>query len=50
MNRPVERNPWCVAYVFLAITVVMFLLLHPLNCVSSACAPFASLAAFMFGF
>jgi hypothetical protein len=45
MNRMVEINIWCLASVFLAIAVVMFLLLHPLNCVSSECGPISSLFA-----
>jgi hypothetical protein len=43
MNKPIEINPWCVASVFFAIGVVMFLGLHPLNCVSSGCSPISSL-------
>jgi hypothetical protein len=45
MNKPIEINPWCVASVLLAIAVVMFLVIHPLNCVSSGCSPISSLLA-----
>jgi hypothetical protein len=50
MNRRAEISPWCVASVFLALSVVAFLLVHPLNCVTSGCSPLASLATFLLGF
>jgi hypothetical protein len=50
MHRKAEISPWCVASVFLALTVVAFLLVHPLNCVSSGCSPLASFATFLLGF
>jgi hypothetical protein len=45
MNRMEEINPWCVAAVLIAIAVVTFLVIHPLNCVSSGGSPISSLIA-----
>jgi hypothetical protein len=45
MNRTVGINLWCVAAVFIAIAVVMFLVVHPLNCISSGSSPISSLFA-----
>ena len=36
MNRDVEINPLCVASLFLALAILAFLLLHPMNHASSA--------------
>jgi hypothetical protein len=36
MNSPEETSPWCFAFVFFALAVAAFLLVHPLNCFLSA--------------
>jgi hypothetical protein len=38
MNKVVEINPWCIAFVFVALAIVGFLLVHPLNCASPVCS------------
>lgn len=47
MNRRAEINPLCVAFVFLALGVVTFLLLHPLNHAASAYSPLPSFFALL---
>ena len=45
MNRPIEINPWCIACGFLALAVVTFLVVHPLNSLSSGSVSVGSLVA-----
>ena len=45
MNRRVEINPLCLASLFLALVIVTFLVLNPLNCVSSGCGSTLALIA-----
>ena len=47
MNTQVETSPWCIASVFLAIAIVTFLLIHPLNNASSGGGPFSYLFALL---
>jgi hypothetical protein len=35
MGKPIGMNYWCVASVFLAVAIVAFLLIHPMNAISS---------------
>ena len=50
MNRPVEISPWCIACGFLALVVVMFLVVHPLNSISSGSVSVGSLVAAVMNF
>lgn len=36
MNKPNILNYWCVASLFFAIAIVVFLLVHPMNSISSS--------------
>ena len=45
MNRRVEINPLCLASLFLALVIVTFLILNPLNCSSSGCGSTLALIA-----
>ena len=50
MNRSVEISPWRIACGLLAFAVVMFLVVHPLNSVSSGSVSVGSFVAAVMNF
>jgi hypothetical protein len=45
-----DKNPWCIVFGVLTLAVVLFLVIHPLNCLSSESTSVGLLAAFILGY
>jgi len=45
MNTQIETSPCCIALTIIALAIVVFLLVHPLNCASSAGGSISSVLA-----